>query len=201
MNICTRRILLHLLTSAMAFAGSRAFAQDEQDPIPLVGGLQADWMLERAYGEAQYAKPFLGVFAQSYARLSGRYYLRPALRASFSTAQPEMPRSLSIARNEFLGFGELGLLADGIVVPCLSIAYGFSYTRTKLSVAKGMELIADPVSGNAAQPAWRVMAGVGLPLFRGFLVLETRVLYEGIAGGAGTETRVGYGLDLSFPVL
>jgi len=131
------------------------------------------------------------LFGHSYLKVDKRWFLRPGLRLGYrGLTEPEQARGLAINERDISSLAELAIVRDGSFVPSLTVMAGV--------VARSLSLQADAVDTMQSKiPRWEALptvsaqVGVGLPLWRGRLVLEPFARLELTVGDSRQHLRLG----------
>jgi hypothetical protein len=132
----------------------------------------------------------------AYVNVAPRLYLRPGARLGISgLIQPPAASDAHLEEHSVQGRAELGLLYDAWVIPAIAVGTGIESRDIEFSAAGKVQ-----DSGLADRTEWLgsvyAQAGLGVPLLRGFVVIEPyyRLLHTFSDDRSASE----FGFDLTF---
>jgi hypothetical protein len=134
----------------------------------------------------------------AYINVAPRVFLRPGLRLGYAgLSQPGAASDARVEEHGALGRAEIGVLYDGWIVPAISVGMGIE-RRSIDFVAHGD--VQD--SGILDRAEWLgsvyAQAGLGVPLFRGRIVIEPYARLQRTFSDDRSASEVG--LDVTFPL-
>jgi hypothetical protein len=129
----------------------------------------------------------------------GPVWLRPGLRIAYLAEQPEMPQSARVEERDWTFAGELGAVFDWYVLPSLTMGGGVIRRRIELVTKGAVSGGRDDISRTEVLSFLYGQLGVGIPLWKGFVVVEPFYRYSGVKGDARITST--YGLEFTFQVL
>ena len=196
-------VLLALIACVAAAASpARADAPRAEEPrtFQLATGASFGFQNRKEYGTADFTRAHPEIVVYGYfGGFLGSAWLRPALRVAYLAEQPEMPQSLRVEERDWTFAGELGAVYDWYVVPSLSVGGGVIRRRIELVTKGAISVGREDISRTEVLPFVHGQIGVGIPLWKGFVVVEPFYRYTGVKGDARITST--YGLELTFQVL
>jgi hypothetical protein len=156
-------------------------------------GVSGSWERRREFGADTHVAFVPELLGFHYRALgTGRWYLRPGVRLGYQGLfGVEMPRALKIVERDLTASGEVGFLRDGPVVPALVVGAGLTHRWVSLQTSAPLTVSEDAISRRQFLPRLYGQFGLGVPLFRGALVLEPHVRYERVFGDDRIDWRAG----------
>lgn len=170
---------------------------DEANPgISYALGVSLGFLQQRALGNTSHTAFIPSLLGLAYVPLAPRLFLRPGLRVGY-TGLNQAGASYGARINEHgvQGTAELGLSYDAWLVPAFAIGTGIDY-RSVNFVGRGIVADSDAIDRKEWLGLGFAQAGLGVPLFRGALVVEpyARLQYT----FSDDRSLWQMGLDLSF---
>ncbi|MCA2959189.1 MAG: hypothetical protein IOD12_02995 [Silvanigrellales bacterium] len=192
-----------LALSASAFFGvffAAPSAHAEGFEAHLASGLGLGFQNRNEYGTGSFSRfhpefvtyGYLGGFL-------GPVWLRPGLRVAYASEQPEMPQGLRVEERDLSFGGELGFVYDWYVVPSLALGGGVISRQVKLVTKGVISSSENDISKKETLPFLHLQAGVGIPLWKGFMVVEPLYRYSWVERDA--RITYTYGLEMTFQIL
>lgn len=131
------------------------------------------------------------LFGHSYLQASGRWFLRPGLRLGYrGLTQPDQARGLAVIERDVGAHAECALVLDGTFVPSLTVMAGM-IARSLTLQADGVDVMQSQIPRWEALPVLGAQLGVGLPLWRGAVLLEPFARLELTIGDNRQHLRMG----------
>lgn len=172
---------------------------EAQSSALLAAGFSLGLAKRQDYGDSSFFRFTPELLVHSYYGLSSEFYLRPGARFSYAWTQPEMPKSLQVREKDFGYSAELGVLYESYVVPSVTLGIGAISRSVTLITKKPIDASSAQISGNQTLPFLSLQAGVGVPLWNGFFVIEPYVRYQFVRDDK--RMGLGFGLELTVQVL
>jgi hypothetical protein len=162
-------------------------------------GVSVGWLERRDYGEATRANFIPEVVGYTYLSLGHRLFLRPGVRIGYSgLSQPDMPAAVAMREHDVAFSAEAGLVFDATVVPSLSVGTGVVARSVSLTTQAPVAAGDEQLSHWEALPMIYSQLGLGLPMWKGKLLVEPFVRTEWLRGDPRSHWR--YGLDITVRV-
>lgn len=111
------------------------------------------------------------VVGYGYLHLTDRFWMRPGMRLSYAWLQPAMAQSLKFNEYDFKTTAEMGIVWSAAVIPSLSVGMGAIYRSTSLESSAPIENHSS-MGGKSILPVVHAQLGVGIPIEKGFIVVE-----------------------------
>jgi hypothetical protein len=159
-------------------------------------GVSLGVLQQRALGSSTHTAFIPSLLGLAYVPIAPRVFLRPGLRLGYTGLnQADASYGARIEERGLQGSAELGICYDAWLVPALAVGTGLEY-RSLDFVGRGIVADSDAIDRQEWLGLAFVQAGVGVPLFRGALVVEpyTRLQYT----ASDDRSLWQLGLDLSF---
>jgi hypothetical protein len=188
-----RALPLFLLT---LFFTRQAYAVND---FQLAAGGTLGLQVRKDYGEGEFKRlyPELLVFGYLATPLP-HFWLRTGLRLAYVTEQPEMPKGLRIEERDTIGAAEVGIVYDWYVMPTLSVGGGVARRKIELITQAPIEQ-KEGISATKNLVFWHSQIGLGLPIGKGFAVVEPFYRYEIYPDDSRISGH--YGFEVSFQIL
>jgi len=175
-----------------------AAAQDstQAPPVSFALGASVGFLQQQGLGAETQAKFIPGLLGLAYVPVAPHLFLRPGVRFSY-VGLTQAPSSFGarIEERGVQGTAELGISYDAWLVPALAVGGGANY-RSIDFIGRG--IVADSDAMDRVEWLGMVFAqvGLGLPLFRGALVVEPNLRLQ----HTFTDERslLQFGIDLTF---
>ena len=162
-------------------------------------GFGLGWTNRADYGKGTFTRFAPEILAQTYTqRIDQNFYARPGLRLSYAWLQPEMPSAVRIEETDFAIAPEIGFLYDWYVVPALTFGAGANLRTLKIKTKSPVVEADAKLSRRETLYFGYVQAAVGLPLLKGFLVVEPYFRYNFYR--RDSRIKYGYGVDTTFEI-
>lgn len=205
-SLCSRSLspklvgtkLLKLTATLVAFlAGSAASAQGFE--AHLATGLGMGFQNRNEYGTGSFSRLYPEFVTYGYlGGFMGPLWIRPGLRIAYASEQPEMPQSVRVEERDLSFSGEVGIVLDWFVVPSLAVGGGVLSRQVKLVTEGAVSAGTNDISTNEQLPFFHVQAGVGIPLWEGFVVVEPLYRYSWVT--QDSRITYSYGAELTFQI-
>jgi hypothetical protein len=155
--------------------------------------------IRRDYGEGSFKRLYPEFVTLGYVSTPvSNLWLRPGFRLAYVTEQPEMPQGLRLEERDLVTSLEAGFVYEWYVVPSFSAAGGLARRSLELKTSEPIE-IKDGIKSTENLLFCHFQVGVGIPLGKGFAVLEPFYRYNLYQ----KDNRIGsqYGLEMTLQVL
>lgn len=183
-------ILASILFLTMAAPPAFAFTLAEWHPAL---GASASFNSSAADPKSSFEQFSPEVVAYGYHHLSGPLWLRPGVRLGFTWHNPEMPSAVQIRDFDTRLGVETGILLNGPIIPSLTLGTGLIYRHTSLVTASEIITVEkDLISGSSLLPYLRAQVGLGIPIQKGWMVIEPYARYTQVLA----DPRAGWGLGI-----
>jgi hypothetical protein len=159
-------------------------------------GASLGFLQQQGLGAETQAKFIPGLLALAYVPVAPRLFLRPGVRLSY-VGLTQTPSSFG-ARIEERGVqatAELGISYDAWLVPSLAVGGGANY-RSIDFIGRGIVADSDAIDRVEWLGMVFAQAGLGLPLFRGALVVEPNLRLQHTF--SDERALLQFGIDLTF---
>jgi len=175
-------------------------ARAEGFEAQLATGASFGFQNRNEYGTGTFSRIYPEILAYGYlGGFAGPVWLRPGLRLAYVSEQVEMPQSLRVEERDFSVAGELGVVYDWYVVPSLALGGGIISRKISLKTSGAISSGEDAVSTSETLRFLQAQVGVGIPFWKGFVVVEPYYRYASVEKDARIKSA--YGLELTFRVL
>jgi len=171
----------------------------ESTPEPSAGfalGASLGFLQQEGLGAETQTQLVPGLLALAYVPFAPRLFLRPGLRLGY-VGLTQAPSSFG-ARIEERGVhatAELGISYDAWLVPALSVGGGAHY-RSIDFIGRGIVADSDAIDRSEWLGMVFAQVGLGLPLFRGALVVEPNLRLQHTF--SDERSLLQFGIDLTF---
>ena len=184
--------LINLNSSAQAQKGKSG-----EKSISFAAGLDLGIQIRNEYPTSSYNKYIPEIVTFGYINvLSPLIYLRPGARYGYGGLNlVEMPTALRVEEVDHTLSGEIGIVADGFLVPSITAGIGAVFRTITLKTTAPIELKEDKISRSETLPYFYIQLGCGLPIWNGFLLLEPFVRFEHVTGDPRASKH--YGLEFT----
>lgn len=170
-----------------------------QPNFQIAAGLSAGWLRREDFGDGSFSRFTPEVIVFGYLPVFDPVFLRPGLRVSYAWQQPEMPKSVRVEENDLAASAELGVLYESYAIPSLTLGVGYISRKIRLVTEKPVVSVNSDISTRDSLYFASVQAGVGIPLWKGFVVAEPYVRYVLAAGDS--RLGLGFGVEVTFQIL
>jgi hypothetical protein len=184
-------VILFSVVFSVIHPCSFAFAQEKDWQFQLATGLGLGLQERKEYGSSTFSRYHPEWVAYGYlGGPMGPLWLRTGFRVAGLYEQPEMPQSARVEETDWSGAGELGVVWDSYLVP--SLAVGGGLIRRKIEFVSRF-----PVEGSHKLdrvehlPFLYAQLGLGIPFFRGFVVVEPYYRKTWVKADARTGDTLG----------
>ena len=144
------------------------------------------------YSFAQFAPELV---LHGYSQLDSEFWLRPSLRISYAWTQPQMPYSIQLREYDLKAVAEMGVVWSWVVMPSFSIGLGGIFRQTDRVTAPPLGDSESHVSKSSFLPLLQTQLGVGIPIEKGWIVIEPYVRHLLIFGDS--RYHWGYGTEVT----
>jgi hypothetical protein len=190
-------LALGLLESFFRVPSTWALEDSSLEQVHAAFGLGSSFSQKALIGEMSSTQFTPELVGYGYLPLSGDLWLRPSVRSGFSWQQPEMPYSLQMNEYDFHLSTQVGLVWGWIVTPSLSIGGGGLLRKTSLVTTSPIFVSNDSeTGGTTVLPFLQGQLGVGVPINKGWMLVEPYLRYTHVFGdhryawGYGVEATV-----------
>ncbi len=162
--------------------------------ISFAAGLDLGIQIRNEYPTSSYNKYIPEIVTFGYLNvLSSSVYLRPGARYGYSGLNlVEMPSALRVEEVDHILSGELGIVADGFLVPSITAGLGAVFRTISLKTTAPIVLKEDKISRSETLPYFYIQIGCGLPIWNGFFLLEPFVRFENVTGDDRARKHYGF---------
>jgi hypothetical protein len=193
-----------LVVCLVASGLARSAAAQNQTAVAVVSphrvrfalGASAGFVRQKDLGGAMTNQFVPSLVGLAYLNVAPRLYLRPGARLGITgLVQPSAASDAHIEEHGVQGRAEIGVLYDGWVIPALAVGTGIESRDIEFATAGNVQS-----SGLADRTEWLgslyAQAGLGVPLLRGFIVIEP--YYRLVHTFSDDRSSTELGLDLTF---
>jgi hypothetical protein len=172
-------------------------AESPADPaVAFALGVSLGFLRQQGLGTQPQTEFIPSLLGLAYVPIAPRLFLRPGVRLGYvGLSQPPSSYGARIEEYGVQGTAELGLSYDAWLVPALALGGGINY-RSIDFVGRGIVLDSDVLDHSEWLGLFYVQAGLGLPLFRGALVIEPYARLQHTV--YDDRSLLQLGVDLSF---
>ncbi|MCX6118615.1 MAG: hypothetical protein NT027_13825 [Proteobacteria bacterium] len=144
-------------------------------------GINLAWQSRRDYGDRYFRRFFPEILGYVYGPTPvEQLFWRGGARLGYSSDQPEMPQSIQITEQDTTIILEGALTRNWYWVPSIAFALGYDFKTTKVKSKSPIESVDDRINKKEKLLLWHIQAGLGLPLFRGDILIEPIIRYQQI---------------------
>jgi hypothetical protein len=196
------------VVTALAAAPRAAAAQEDAPRVAAPAAARADSNVDFALGlslgflrqqglgselETGFIPSLLGL---AYVPVAPRLFLRPGVRFGYvGLTQPPSSYGARLDEHGLQGSAELGLSYDAWLVPTLALGAGLEYRYLDF-VGRGIVADSNAIDRKEWLGQFYAQAGLGLPIFRGALVVEPYARLQYTA--SDDRSLLQLGVDLTF---
>ncbi len=170
---------------------------DESSPgVSYALGVSLGFLQQRALGNTSHTAFIPSLLGLAYVPLAPRLFLRPGLRLGYTGLnQAGASYGARIEEHGVQGTAELGISYDAWLVPAFAVGTGFDY-RSVNFVGRGIVADSDAIDRKEWLGLGFAQLGLGIPLFRGGLVMEPYARLQYTLSDDRSLWQLGF--DLSF---
>jgi hypothetical protein len=140
-------------------------------------GIGVPYYSKAYYGDVTYLQPAIEGIFYAYSNLKGSLDLRGGLKGSYAWLQPSMPKGLRIEEHDMRFSADIGVVLNWVAIPSFSGGAGILIRSRETITGSTIFQDSDSLSGVDGLGFLYAQAGIGLPFFQGFMVLEPYIRY------------------------